>query len=168
MSDVDAEDALQVAQRALSKVLELEEDLTDAHERLDEQEEKLTEQALRLSEHDEERSYDSLTRDDRIGIVREHAFARASDAGGRAALDYKDIKYGAFDGEPSASYCYDLMRLACGTGDRAHNDMSAGVEGFRVRNPDGGNRELIVNAKRAKAARDLLSAKKDRAAQGGI
>lgn len=165
MSDITPEDALQVAQRALSKANGLERDLDDAVEETEALREDLAAARLRLSEHDEDRAYDQLQREDRIGIVREHAFGRAADAGSnRAALDYKDIKYGAFDGEPSPSYCYDLMRWACGFDADVHDDLDAGVRGFAIRNPDGGNLELIVDATRAKAERDLLSAKKD--AQG--
>lgn len=168
MPDIEPEDALQVAQRALSKVNELERELETLREEYDETVEEQVALALRLSEHDEDRAYDDLQRDDRIGIVRQHAYERATGQGGRAALDYKDVKYGAFDGEPSPSYCYDLMRWACGFDVDAHHDLDAGVHGFAIRDPDGGNRELVVDADRAKAQRDLFSAKKDARGEGVI
>lgn len=161
MSDpqITPEDSLQVAQRALSKVNDLAGRLDEGEKEREELRDDLTSALLRLSELDDDRDYEALQREDRIGIVREHAFDRATDNGGRAAIDYKDVKYGAFDGEPSPSYCYDLMRWACGHGEDAHRDMGTGVEGFKLHDPDAGNLQLIVDAERAKAARDLLSAK---------
>lgn len=114
--DVSPEDALQVAQRALGKVNELD-------SRSEDLEEDLTAATLRLSEFDEDREYDQLTRDDKIGMVREHGFRRAMDSGGRAALDYDDIRWEVFDGGPSPAHCYDLMKWA--------SDARFGADGRR-------------------------------------
>jgi hypothetical protein len=163
MTDVTPEDALQVAQRALAKVNDLERELEALQADHDEAVEELTAARLRLSSHDEERTYDQLTRDDKIGMVREHAFERATDAGGRTAIDYSDVKWGVFDGGPSASHCYDLLRWAAGGGESTpdeQQDITAGIEGFAVRDPDDGNMQLVVDVDRAKSARDLLAAKK--------
>ena len=135
--DVQPEDALQVAQRALSKIADLERTVEEQAGRIDELEEDLTAVTLRLSAFDEDRPYGELTRDDKVGVVREHAFERAVDGGG-TKLDYNDIQWGVFDGEPSADHCYTLMRLA------------ADAPGFDLRDPDGRSRHLAVDAAEAK------------------
>lgn len=150
MGDVGAEDALQVAQRALSKVLELEADLDDAHDRLDEHQEELTSLQLRLSEHDDDRAYAELTLDDKIGQVREHAFRKAMDRGGKAKLTYKGVMWEVFEGEPGAKHCYKLLRKAAGSDADEQQRLDAGVEGFHVRDPDSGTFHLAVDADRAK------------------
>jgi hypothetical protein len=71
-------------------------------------------------------------------MVREHAYRKAQSAGGMAKLDYDDIMWSVFDGEPGTKHCYKLMRKA------------AGVPGFEHRDPSDGNKHLAVNADRAK------------------
>ncbi|MYL15688.1 hypothetical protein [Halorubrum distributum] len=132
--DVSARDALAIAQRALAKANRVDE-LEDEIEQLRED---VTSLELRLSEHDDDRDYAELTRDDKVGMVREHAFQKASRSSGVAALDYDDIMWGVFDGEPSADHCYTLMKLA------------ADVRGFEVKTPASGNRSLTVDATEAK------------------
>lgn len=136
--DVQPEDALQVAQRALAKVGELEDDLDQLRSDHEETAEELTRVSLRLSEIDEERDYEALSRDEKVGQVREHLFKKATSGAGRATLDYSDVRWEVFDGEPGAAHCYDLMELA------------ADHRGFEVREPDGGNRQLAVDAEAAK------------------
>jgi len=162
MGDVDAEDALQVAQRALSKVLELEEQLADAHDRLDEQAERLTEQSLRLSEHDDERAYSDYTLNDKIGMVREHAFHKATTSGGRAKLTYDDVMWEVFEGEPGAKHCYKLLRLAAGDDERGQQSPTDGISGFHVRDPDSGTFHLAVDADLAKQGRSFFPENKTR------
>lgn len=144
--DVQPEDALQVAQRALSKIADLERTVEEQAGRIDEFEEDLTAVTLRLSAFDEDRAYDALTRDDKVGRVREHGFERSVDGGGTATLDYNDIQWGVFDGEPSADHCYTLMRLA------------ADADGFAVRDPDGRSKHLAVDAAEAKRGAAFSSA----------
>ncbi|PCR89294.1 hypothetical protein [Natrinema ejinorense] len=135
--DVRPEDALQVAQRALSKVNDLERDLGYLREEYDDLTDDVTALELRLSEIDDERPYDGLTLNEKIGKVREHAFRRASDGHGKAALDYNDIMWSVFDGEPGAKHCYKLMRKA------------AEARGFEVGKQDG-SKKLLVDAAEAK------------------
>jgi hypothetical protein len=154
--DIRPEDALQIAQRALAKVNGLE-------ERVDELEGDVTELSLRLSEHDEDRRYESLTIDEKIGMVREHGFVVARDGHGKAALDYKDIRYGCFDGEPGASTCYRLMRRAAGY-DQDGTQIQD-IPGFEF---DQSTRpmRLTVNAEAAKRSAAFLDRKKSISAGG--
>jgi hypothetical protein len=142
--DVSARDALAIAQRALAKANRVDE-LEGEIEQLRED---VTSLELRLSEHDDDRDYAELTRDDKVGMVREHAFQKASRGSGVAALDYDDIMWEVFGGEPSADHCYTLMKLA------------ADVRGFEVKTPASGNRSLTVDAKEAKRGAVFSSANK--------
>jgi len=138
--DVRPEDAVRVAQRALAKVNDLE-------GRVDELEETVTAAELRLSELDEDRSYEALSLDEKIGIVREHAFEKATDRGGRTTLDYDDIMWEIFDGNPGTKHCYKLIRRAAGLDDEK---TGSEIPGFRARDPDGGVYHLAVDAEEAK------------------
>lgn len=156
--DVRPEDALQVAQRALAKVNDLEAETEDLRERVVSLE-------LRLSEHDDDRSYESLSIDEKIGLVREHAYQVACDGHGRAALDYKDIRYGCFDGRASADTCYRLMRRAAGYDEGGEQVQD--VPGFEF---DGSTRpmRLTVNAEVAKRSAAFLDPKKSPSAGGAV
>ena len=158
---VTPEDALQVAQRALAKVNELESDLEDLRADHDEAIEELTALRLRTSEYEEERSYRQLDTDTKVGMVREHAFERALDQGGKTKIEYKDVKWGVFDGGPGASHCYTLLRKAAGDGDDERRDIRRGVAGFQFRDPDSGNIHLAVDADLAKRESSLFAQKKD-------
>lgn len=136
--EVSARDALQVAQRALAKANGIEDHAADLEERLQDAEDELARMTIRLSEHDDERDYRDLSLDDKVGMVREHAFEKALEGTGTASLDYDDIMWGPFDGEPSADHCYKLMKLA------------ADLRGFEERNPPNRNRVLFVDAAEAK------------------
>lgn len=154
--DVTPEDALAVAQRALSKTNELGELETQ----VEDLQERVVALELRLSEYSDERDYRDLTLDDKIGMVREHAFNKAAGSGGRTKLDYSDVMWEVFDGEPSADHCYKLMRLAAGGED------TDSIPGFKMANPDTGNKHLRVDADRAKSHVMFSSAKKD--SSGGV
>jgi len=130
------DDVLLVAQRALSRVNDLEDEVEELRGEYEETAEELTGVMLRLSEISEERPYDGLTRNEKIGMVREHAFNRAVESHGKAALDYNDVMWGVFDGEPGSDHCYDLMEWA------------AEARGFDVR--DDRPRKLVVDAAEAK------------------
>ncbi|CAL92455.1 hypothetical protein BJ1_gp33 [Halorubrum virus BJ1] len=150
--DVSARDALAIAQRALAKAGDIEDelksDLDEATEEIDRLREDVTALELRLSEHDDNRDYAQLSRDEKVGMVREHAFQKATRGSGVAALDYDDIMWEVFDGEPSADHCYTLMKLA------------ADVRGFEVKTPPSGNRSLTVDAREAKRGAVFSSANK--------
>ncbi|WP_135363464.1 hypothetical protein [Halosimplex halophilum] len=152
--DVTPEDALQVAQRALAKVGDLEDRVEDQQDAIDDLQSELTAVSLRVSEFDDDREYDQFTRDDKVGKVREYGFRRADEGHGRTKLDYKDIKWSVFEGEPSPAHCYTLMELA------------ASAQGFEHRDPDDGNEHLAVTAAEAKRGPAFYSAKKDAAEEG--
>ncbi|WP_117365015.1 hypothetical protein [Natrarchaeobaculum sulfurireducens] len=146
--EVSPEDALQVAQRAMNRCSNLESLVDDLQEENLELANRVTSLELRYQDLDEGRSYDDLDRDGRVGRVREHAFQRAVNGHGRAALDYNDVMWSVFDGEPSADYCYKLMRLA------------AEAPGFDYHNPDGKGKQLTVDANEARTGAAFSSAKK--------
>ncbi|QLH78696.1 hypothetical protein HZS55_15980 [Halosimplex rubrum] len=164
--DVTAEDAIQVAQRALAKVGEQETRIDELEADLDDAVEDLTALKLRVSEEDADREYDSLTLDEKIGRVREHGFERASDGHGRTRLTYDDIMWEVFDGEPGANHCYKLMRRAAGETEAEQEDMEDGTPGFAVRDPDGSTRHLAVNADRAKRGAAFFPRNKTTSGEG--
>lgn len=134
------DDVLQVAQRALQKANENERTAEQLQEEFADALDDLVAVKLRLSEVDEQRPYDQMDRDAKIGMVREHAFRRASDGRGTAKLDYNDIMWSVFDGEPGSDHCYDLMRWA------------EEARGFEVRDPPTESRHLFVDAAEARKA----------------
>lgn len=136
--DVRPEDALQVAQRALQKANELEAENERLRERVAE---------LEATQPDTDGYPDD--RDVRVGMVRSHLIQRAKSQHGKAAIDYKDIKHGVFNAEPSAGHCYDLM------------DRAATAEGFEVRNPAGENKQLVVDLDRVKDLSGVSRVNKD-------
>lgn len=152
--DVRPEDALQVAQRALARCSEFEGRLTEAERLLADLEEDLTAVRLRTSAFDEDRPYRDLSRDDKIGIVREELFQQAVDGRGRT-MDYSDIRNAVFDGKPSPSHCYDLMEWA------------AEARGFGHKIPARGNEHLYVDPDEAKRSYAFYSAKKP-VSEGGV
>src|SRR6056297_2555841 len=94
--DISARDALAIAQRALAKANGLEDDLNEATAEIEQPREDVTSLELRLSEHNDDRDYAELTRDDKVGMVREHAFQKAVRGSGVAGLDYDDIMWEVF------------------------------------------------------------------------
>lgn len=142
--DVRPEDALQVAQRALAKANALE----DENEQL---RERIVELEARQSRSED---YGALDRDEKVGMVREELVKRARAGHGKAAMDYDDVMWGVFDGDPSADHCYTLMQLA------------ANAEGYDLREPDGSNREATVDLDAAKDALGFSHANKD-SVEGG-
>jgi len=146
--DVSARDALAIAQRALARVNEFEDRVDQLEAQRGELQEDLTGVKLRLSEIDEERPYESLSIDEKVGMVREHAFRKATDRSGRAKLDYDDVMYEVFDGKPGSKHCYKLIRLAAGL--EADEKTGSEMLGFTARNPSGGNYHLAVDAAEAK------------------
>jgi hypothetical protein len=145
--DVTIEDVKAIAQRALAKVSDQERRIDALEAELEDVQTEVTRQGLRLSEYDEDRAYDQLTIDDKVGLVRETAFKKATESGGRTTLDYDDIQWIVFDGEPYPAHCYKLMRLAAGYDP---DDGTSTVPGFRYREPQDGNRHLAVDATEAR------------------
>jgi hypothetical protein len=107
--NVTARDAVEIAQRALGKANRVD----DLETELDQLRDDLAAMQLRFSEHDDDQSYENLSLDAKIGMVREHAFTKATDTNGRATLDYDDVQWEVFDGPPPyPMHCYKLLRLA--------------------------------------------------------
>ena len=135
LPDVTPRDAIQIAQRSLAKANRVD----DLQERVDELEEQVTELELRQSGRDQDREYASLSLDEKIGMVREHAFKKATSTNGYAKVDYNGVRWEVFDSDPSTKHCYKLLRLA-----------AEGVEGFEYCDPDGESKHLRVDAEAAK------------------
>lgn len=135
LPDVTARDAIQIAQRALAKANRVD----DLQERVDDLEEQVTELELRLSGRDQDREYASLSLDEKIGMVREHAFKKATSTNGYAKVDYNGVRWEVFDKDPSTKHCYKLLRLA-----------AEGLDGFEYCDPDGESKHLRVDATAAK------------------
>lgn len=157
MSDeVTPRDALAIAQRALAKANDLEDNL-DATEEIDDLRERVVALELRLSEIDDDRDVGDMTLDEKIGKVREHAFQKAADGHGKAKLDYDAIKWEVFDGEIGQSTSYRLIRRAAGLTDAKTGSK---VDGFTARNPSQGNYHLAVDADAAKNGAVFSAGKK--------
>jgi hypothetical protein len=105
--DVSARDALEIAQNALQQAND-----ADQHDEIQALQDRVTALELRTSEWADDREYSSLTLDEKVGLVREHAFNKATDGTGRATLDYDDVMWEVFDGRPGTKHCYKLLRLA--------------------------------------------------------
>ena len=161
------DDVLQVAQRALAKVNELEGDLEELREERAEDVEELTALKLRMKEHDEETSYAQLNLDDKVGMVREHAYRKAVDGHGRTKLYYDDVQWEVFGGEPGSDHCYKLMRMAAADDEDDRDSMRDGVPGFAFREPDGGQYHLAVDADLAERGVAFSPENKAASAEGG-
>lgn len=158
--EVRPEDAMQVAQKALQKVNELEGDLEDLRDQHDQSTEDLAAVKLRISEINEDREYQDLNFNEKVGLVREHAFRKASRGHGRTTLDYKDILWAVFDGEPGNNHCYKMMRKAAGEDEEDQKDMNSGKVGFVFRDPANENKHLAVDAELAKRSAEFYSRNK--------
>lgn len=150
--DVSAEDALAIAQQALARAKDVDEEtserLDEATQEREQLREELTAVKLRLSEIDDERSYKSLTIDEKVGLVREHGFRKAAEGRGRAKLDYEDVMWEVFDGKPGNNTCYRIIRKAAGL--NSDSKTGSNVAGFTARDPTDGNYHLAIDAQDAK------------------
>jgi len=144
--DVRPEDALQVAQRALRKVNDLKGDLNDLRAENERLRDRIAELEATTEVSDD---YDQLDRDTKVGMVRGHLIERARQQHGKAAIDYDDVMWEVFDGEPSADHCYTLMQKA------------ATADGFDVRDRQGENRQLVVDLDATKDLTAFSHANKD-------
>lgn len=106
---ITAEDAVQVAQRALQTVNELQSDIEDLRQENQELRQRVTE--LEAAQPDAS-DYESLDRDDKVGLVRQHLLRKARDNNGRAQITYNGVRWEVFDGEPSPAHCYTLLEQA--------------------------------------------------------
>lgn len=147
--DVTARDAIQIAQRALRKANEVD----DLRERVADLEDELAAVKHGIAEHKEKRPYESLSLDEKVARVREHGYRRAADGHGKATLDYNDVMWEVFDGEPGAKHCYKLIRHAAGLEEQK---TGSDCPGFTARDPSDGSYHLAVNAERAKATVSLF------------
>lgn len=145
--EVRPEDALDVAQRALAKISALEDDIEQLQSDRDDLRDRVVSLELRISEFDDDRDYSDLSRDDKIGMVREELFEHATGGRGRA-FDYTDVRDVVFDGEPSPGHCYDLIRWA------------SRPEGFAKRDPANGEIQLVIDPDVVRRTRAFYSANK--------
>jgi len=157
--DVTAEDALRIAQQALQKA----NDVDDLEERVDELEERVIQLEVKVTETFENKAYENLTTEEKVGMVREHAIKKAHDGHGKTQLDYSDVKWSVFGGEPGSNHCYRLLRLAAGL---ESDRTGSNVPGFKVRDPENGNYHLAVNADRVKSNAEFYSRNKTETARG--
>lgn len=144
--DVTPRDALQIAQRALSRVNSVEEDLAELRDEHDTVAADLTAIQLRVSEIESDRPYHALTTNEKIGRVREELFERGRSNGGTATMTYDDVMWSVFDGNPSADHCYKLMRRA------------ADADGFTYHDGSVGQKRVVVDVEQAKAGVAFSSA----------
>jgi len=161
------DDVLQVAQRALAKVNELEDDLEELEQDHAEATEDLTALKLRVEERDEDREYRDYGTDEKVGMVREHAYRKAVDGYGRTKLYYDDVEWEVFGGEPGSDHCYKLLRLAAADDEEDRDSMRDGVPGFAFRDPDSGQMHLAVDADLAERGAAFSSQNKAASAEGG-
>lgn len=147
--DVTPQDALEIAQRAMQKANEVD----ALRDRIDELESDVIALRMRLSERDDESEYHELTLDDKVGMVRQHGFKKARSRNGKATLDYNDVMWSVFDGEPGTKHCYKLIRRAAGLDEQ---ETGSEYPGFTARDPEGSNYHLAVDASRVKDAASLF------------
>jgi len=147
--DVTAEDAIAVAQQALQKANEVD----DLRKRVQDLEDELTAVKMRQQERDENTEYDQLTLDEKVGMVGQYGYRRATNGHGKATLDYDNIMWGVVDGEPGTKHCYKLIRRAAGLSEQKTGSDQLG---FTARDPDGGNYHLAMDADRAKETVSLF------------
>lgn len=106
----DMRGLVQQNQRALSQINDLE----DRVDELEQERERLIFRIGKLEETlpGDDAEYDELDREERVAMVKSYIMERAYASNGRFAIDYDDVRWSVFDGEPSADYCYTLMELA--------------------------------------------------------
>jgi hypothetical protein len=134
-------DALNIAQEAMKRITELEQTVQDQQERIE---------ALEAAQPDRS-DYKQLDRETKVGMVKEHLIKKAKDQHGKAAIDYDAVMWEVFDGEPSADHCYTLMQKA------------ANEDGFGMRDPPKGNRQITVDLERTNTETRISHANKDAA-----
>ena len=144
VNEIDAQtDALNRARLYVrDRVDDLEDDLDD-----------LTADMAELTlvvEPDEGRTeYDQLTFDQKVGRVRRTLAERAGASNGKAAMNYREVMM-LFDGHPSASHCYNLMKRAAVLDGFGYGDARGdGQKRIRLKMDGLNDTALIYHAKNA-------------------
>lgn len=147
-------DAVELARTAIQRVNELEDRVEQQQEIIDAQQEQIE---LLQAAIQEPREYDQFDKQTKIGMVQKHLMKRAYDQGGKAKMDYDDVKWEVFDGEPSPYHCYELMKQA------------AQEDGFDYQEPSDENKRLVVDLseKRLSTSETELLRENKRAVPGG-
>lgn len=151
----EAKGARKLAQTAIQEKTALAETVDDLRNEVSElrsENERLSYRIAELEAIKPDRStpYEELSREDRVGRVREELMMRAdASATGCADLDYKDVMWSVFSGEPSVGYVYELMRHA------------AKSDGFSVNTPPTGNKRVTVDLGAVKEVSGLSHVNKD-------
>ena len=144
MSEDGVEDALEearaarkIAQTALQEKSALEDHVDDLEDEIERLEYRVAE--LEVATPDDTTEYSELSQDEKIGRVRQELMQRANAApSGKAQIEYKDVMWAVFDGEPSAGHVYNLMQ-------------SAGrADGFDYSDPAEGNKRVTVDVEAVK------------------
>lgn len=142
-----AQSALQMAQEAVAGQSELETRLDELEAKNEQLEFRITELELK-ADAGRDQEYELLTRRQKHQLIIEDLFRRAeSSTTGRAKVDYKNVRHGVFDSNPSADHCYDLMEEV---GEQPGFDY--------IDNPENGNIHLRVDLE---DARELQSTNAD-------
>lgn len=141
--EADFSGLVQQHQQALERVSDLENtiaEMTDDRQRLKFRIGKLEELLP-----DEEDDYQTYSREDKVSLVKSHLMERAYATNGKAAVDYDDVIWSVFDGEPSRDHAYTLM------------DLAAETDGFNV-DTSVRPRELRVDLDQTKSSADFSRA----------
>lgn len=108
----DVRAAIDIAKSAKQESLDLREEIENLEEQVERQQFRLGKFQVVIDALDEE-PYDRLSKDEKVARIRNELIERAERSrNGVAALDYEDIVWGVFDGQPSARHAYDLLELA--------------------------------------------------------
>jgi len=89
----------------------------DLRDRVDDLEDEIERLEFRVGQletilPDEQDPYAELTREQKVQRIQRYLLERAEATNGVAAVDYDDVQWSVFNGEPSADHCYTLMQLA--------------------------------------------------------
>jgi len=118
-----AQDAVQVAQQAMQRCNDLETTVAELEDYIEQLEDRIVELEAQTPDTSD---YAELDRDTKVGVVRKHLVERAQQTNGKAAIEYDDVQWGVFDGEPSADHCYTLMEIAGQTEGFNYDESSTG------------------------------------------
>lgn len=133
----EAKAARKIAQTALQQKSELEGRVDDLEDEIERLEYRVAE--LEVAAPDDTADYSALSQDEKIGRVRQALMKRANAAPtGKAEIEYKDVMWSVFDGEPSAGHVYNLMRQA------------GQAAGFEYSDPAEGNKRVTVDVEQVK------------------
>lgn len=133
-----AQQADSIAKRAIQLVNEKDDLVNEKDERietleteLDDLRERLATLEGRVTPDPTTKTYDEKTRDERVREIRLTVARKATQTGGKAAMDYNDVLM-LFNGHPSPGYAYKLLTLA------------ANMDGFTYEKREGANDRLCV------------------------